>query len=222
MRMMKIIAILIALTVTKLGYAETTVPSVPVAVEAKQPTLVDQLVTETRGRLGDIVQQIAEPLITFKVTKRDVECLARNIFYEAGSEPEEGKVAVGMVTINRVKDGRFAGSICSVVNQRTMVVREYEVKTAKVSNQRTRMVTHIPVCQFSWACGATKKPRSSDDRWEESQQVAEALVAGEYPEYQDKYSDALYFHATSVRPGWAKQKSRVNKIGGHIFYSDRI
>lgn len=222
MRMMKIIAVLIALTVTKLGYAETTVPSVPVAVEAKQPTLVDQLVTETRGRLGDIVQSMADPLINFKVTKRDVECLARNIFYEAGSEPEEGKVAVGMVTINRVKDGRFAGSICSVVNQRTTVVREYEVKTSKVGNAGTRMVAHIPVCQFSWTCGATKKPQSSDDRWEESQQVAEALVAGQYLEYQGKYSGALYFHAVSVRPSWARQKSRVNKIGGHIFYADRI
>lgn len=222
MRMMKIIAVLIALTVTKLGYAETTVPSVPVAIEAKQPSMVDQLVTEARGRLGEIVQTMADPLVNFKVTKRDVECLARNIFYEAGSEPEEGKVAVGMVTINRVKDGRFAGSICSVVNQRTTVVREFNVKTTQVNGHAPRMVAHIPVCQFSWACGPTKKPRDSDDRWEASQQVAEALIAGEYPEYQDKYSDALYFHAVSVRPSWARQKSRVNKIGGHIFYSERI
>ena len=32
---------------------------------------------------------------------KDIQCLARNIYFEAGSEPEEGKVAVGLVTINR-------------------------------------------------------------------------------------------------------------------------
>ena len=49
----------------------------------------------------------------------DLECLARNIYYEAGSEPEEGKAAVGLVTINRSRSGNFPTTICGVVNQRT-------------------------------------------------------------------------------------------------------
>ena len=35
---------------------------------------------------------------------KDLDCLARNIYYEAGLESEEGKVAVGLVTINRSQD----------------------------------------------------------------------------------------------------------------------
>ena len=33
-------------------------------------------------------------------------CLAQNIYFEASTEPMVGKIAVGMVVINRVKDAR--------------------------------------------------------------------------------------------------------------------
>jgi spore germination cell wall hydrolase CwlJ-like protein len=39
---------------------------------------------------------------------RQLDCLTRNIYWEAASEPFEGKVAVAQVTMNRVQDGRFA------------------------------------------------------------------------------------------------------------------
>ena len=51
----------------------------------------------------------------------DLECLAKNIYYESASEPEEGKVAVGLVTINRSNSGNFPTTICGVVNQRTVL-----------------------------------------------------------------------------------------------------
>ena len=40
--------------------------------------------------------------ITAQVRQTQLDCLARNIYYEAGYEPFEGKVAVAQVTINRV------------------------------------------------------------------------------------------------------------------------
>ena len=51
--------------------------------------------------------------------KKELNCLAENIYYEAGSESFEGKLAVAQVTLNRVASGQFANSICAVVHQKT-------------------------------------------------------------------------------------------------------
>ena len=64
---------------------------------------------------------------------KELDCLTRNIYWEAASEPFEGKVGVAQVTINRMNSGKFADSICEVVYQKNVF---YE----KV------------VCQFSWYC----------------------------------------------------------------------
>ena len=47
----------------------------------------------------------------------DVECLALNIYFEARSEGTAGKLAVALVTMNRVVDKRWPNSICDVVWQ---------------------------------------------------------------------------------------------------------
>ena len=75
------------------------------------------------------------------------------------------------------------------------------------------------MCQFSWVCGGyAKKPKSDDERWVESQEIAEGIAHGEYAEYRLKYGGAMYFHATAVRPVWAKTKKFVTKTGHHLFY----
>ena len=38
---------------------------------------------------------------------RELTCLAQNIYYEAGLEVEEGRVAVGLVTINRSNNNKY-------------------------------------------------------------------------------------------------------------------
>lgn len=216
-KFIKVIVSVIALTVTQLGHAETD-----------QPGIVDQ----ARDKFESLVQTLTEPWIDFKVTKKDQECLARNIYYEAGSEPEEGKAAVGIVTINRVKDSRFGRSICDVVHQRTVFVRAKELKSTEMVQRGwfgkpEPVTTHqikmqqVPVCQFSWVCSFMHKPKANDERWEESQRVAQNLLDGNYETYRVKYSDALFFHATGIRPVWAKQKQYVSRIGGHIFYAEK-
>ena len=151
--------------------------------------------------------------------------------HRAGNEPEEGKVAVAMVTINRVRDGRFGKSICSVVDQRTVQVKSIEhTETIMVQagffgtpeKRTTKTVTmqNVTICQFSWRCMFVRTPKDVDDRWQESQRVAEQLLKGNYSNWQDKYSTALYFHSVNVRPVWAKSKAYVSRIGGHYFYAD--
>lgn len=130
--------------------------------------------------------------------EREIECLARNIYYEAGNESFEGKVAVAQVTVNRSEDERFPESVCSVVNQKTSFANKI-------------------VCQFSWVC--TKKRAKIDyENWLEAKEVAEKVLLDGFR--LAKLKDALYFHATHVNPNWGKVK--VAKIGNHIFYKDRI
>jgi spore germination cell wall hydrolase CwlJ-like protein len=219
-----------ALTVMAPGHAEApTEEGQPVV---QKQSFFSSASDQVGDKLGAFINVISTPLITFNITSKDEDCLARNIYYEAASEPEEGKVAVGMVTINRVKDGRFANSICGVVNQRTVIVRQRELaKTEMVQKgwfgrpepviKKELVVQNVPVCQFSWACAFVRIPKVTDERWEESQRIARALLNEEYPQWEYKYQNAMYFHATAIKPVWASQKTYVARIGGHKFYEDR-
>jgi spore germination cell wall hydrolase CwlJ-like protein len=221
-KMISIVASIIALTVMAPGHAE----------EVQSQTFFNTVTTQAKDRLDNLVDAIMTPIVDINISSKDVDCLAKNIYYEAGSEPEEGKVAVAMVTINRVRDGRFGRSVCSVVDQRTTRVKSIEVTETRMVQvglfgrpeavkQKALVVQNVDVCQFSWRCMFVRKPKDSDDRWAASQAVAERLLKGEYSTWQSKYGDALYFHANSIRPAWAKQKQYVNRIGGHMFYADR-
>lgn len=221
-KVISVIVAISALTVMAPGHAE----------EAQvAPSFYSTVTTQAQTRLDNLVDAIMSPIVDINISSKDIDCLARNIYYEAGSEPEEGKVAVAMVTINRVRDGRFGKTICSVVDQRTHTVRSREVTTTKMVEtgffgrpeavkQKSMVVENVAVCQFSWRCMFVHKPKDVDDRWVESRRVAEELLRGNYVQWQNKYSRALYFHATSVRPTWARQKNYVSRIGGHLFYSD--
>lgn len=126
--------------------------------------------------------------------KKQVDCLADNIYFEAGHEPEEGKRAVALVTLNRVQDPRYPKDICSVVKQRVN-----------------------STCQFSWYCEAGKYIRNRES-YEEAKQIA-LLVYANYENLKDITKGALYYHADYVNPRWQLQKTVV--IGRHIFYKEK-
>ena len=136
--------------------------------------------------------------ITAQVRQSQLDCLARNIYHEAGYEPFEGKVAVAQVTLNRVDDGRFGKGVCGVVYQKNII---YE----KV------------ICQFSWVCESTHKIKPVyAAMYKESEEVAKKVLLENFR--LPSLSNAMYYHATYVQPGWRKQK--ITQIGQHIFYKD--
>jgi spore germination cell wall hydrolase CwlJ-like protein len=195
-------------------------------VQVAEVKFTDTVINQTTRFVERTVNLIATPFLSDK----DIECMAKNIFYEAGSEPTEGKIAVGIVTLNRTQDGRFGRSVCDVVKARTVVVKNQEIKKTEVVRTgyfgRPEMIekkevvaTAVPVCQFSWTCGGyARKPKSNDERWVESQEIAQRLAQGEYIEERLKYGSALFFHNTAVRPIWAKTKQLVARTGRHFFY----
>ena len=196
------------------------------AEEVQDKPVLGFIAQEAQERLDAVVMMLTDPIIKFDFTSKDQECLAKNIFYEAASEPEEGKVAVGLVTLNRSRDERFPQSICGVVNQRTVLERvrtvTRQVKTIfGTKEEKEQVVVKTAVCQFSWKCEGNKKLKADDERWVESQRVARELLEGGYDQYRTKYQDAMYFHATHVKPSWAVQKKRVSKVGNHIFYAEK-
>lgn len=139
---------------------------------------------------------------------KELKCLADNIYYEAGAEPFEGRVAVAQVTLNRVESGKFPNTICGVISQKTKIM---------TIDENAKPINKI-ICQFSWFC-TTKRvgPTSKNNTWEDSMEVAKMVLLDGYR--IPILENALYFHATHVRPGWKLPK--VIKVGNHIFYAER-
>lgn len=135
--------------------------------------------------------------ITAAVRERQLGCLAKNIYHEAGSEPFEGKVAVAQVTMNRTESGKFPGDVCQTIYQKNVV---YE----KV------------ICQFSWVCDRSivDKKVAGTTNYQESMIAAQKVLLEDYR--LPGLKDALYYHADYIDPKWGKTK--VAKIGRHIFY----
>jgi len=130
---------------------------------------------------------------------RQLDCLTRNIYWEAASEPFEGKVAVAQVTMNRLASGRFGDSVCGVIYQKNIFYERV-------------------ICQFSWVCETTHKTRPVyQPLWAESELVAKKVLLENFR--LPGMKDALYYHAEYVSPGWKKPK--IDKIGHHIFYGER-
>ncbi len=134
--------------------------------------------------------------VTAEVRNKQLECLARNIYYEAGGEPFEGKVAVAQVTINRANSGKFPSDICRVIYQKNVIYDKV-------------------VCQFSWYCESPSglKPKNSAV-YKEAEIVARQVLLEGFR--LPSLKEALYFHAKHINPKWDKE--RVATIGGHIFY----
>lgn len=134
--------------------------------------------------------------ITAEMRERQLGCLAKNIYHEAGGEPFEGKVAVAQVTLNRVNSSQFPGDVCKVIYQKNMF---YE----KV------------VCQFSWVCDREVAFRPTNRaNYNESMIAAQKVLLEDYR--LPSLKNALYYHADYINPGWKKEQ--VAKIGHHIFY----
>jgi len=137
--------------------------------------------------------------VTAAEQTKQLECLTRNIYWEAASEPFEGKVAVAQVTLNRMASGKFPDSVCGVVHQKNVFYERV-------------------VCQFSWYCESNHKVKAiHKPMWRESEEVAKKVLLEGFR--LPSLHNALYYHADYVNPGWKHPK--IEKIGRHIFYGER-
>jgi len=68
-------------------------------------------------RRTELATLVASTLIAGPTAYGERECLARAVYFEARGEPLAGQLAVAQVILNRVASGRFAGTVCGVVDQ---------------------------------------------------------------------------------------------------------
>lgn len=123
-------------------------------------------------------------------TVKDEQCLAKNIYHEAGVEDVNGKYAVAQVTLNRLRNGKWGHNLCDVVYAKA---------------------------QFSWTLFTKRKQETPKGQlWEESKVVAHKVLHQSYrvPSLQN----SLYYHADYVNPKWKKAYTKVQQVGAHIFY----
>ena len=148
-------------------------------------------------KVDDLQKREIDPdYMTASEVEKSLDCLAMNVYREAGHEPFEGKVAVAQVTLNRVNSNKFPRDVCAVVYQKTRF-------------------TERVICQFSWYCDSKHRNRPVDDEaYEESYRVAKMVFLEDFR--LESIRNALYYHADYVNPNW--KLKRIAKIGTHIFY----
>jgi spore germination cell wall hydrolase CwlJ-like protein len=123
---------------------------------------------------------------------KDIRCLAYSIFREAGNQKETDQYAVGQVHMNRLKEGSWGTSMCKVV---------------------------FAKAQFSWTMEA-KVVRWTKRQEEHFMQVAEGLMIDGFYVKKLASNKILHYHATYVKPKWAKQGQMVASAGDHVFYKN--
>ena len=131
-----------------------------------------------------------------------IECLARNIYFEARNESLAGKLAVGHTTLNRVDSPYFPATICEVVYQGLL---------------HKNGVPKRNKCQFSWWCDGQPDHIKNTKAWEESLELARYLTS-QKDFIIDITEQALFYHATYVNPTWSKSFKKTARIDTHIFY----
>ncbi|HLN22729.1 MAG TPA: cell wall hydrolase [Patescibacteria group bacterium] len=130
------------------------------------------------------------------VSGNEMRCLATTIYWESGSEPVEGQLAVAHVVLNRVGQPGFAKTICGVVQQGGKVYH----------------------CQFKWYCSGRDTTPRDPAMWDGAQRAAQRAL-GE----RDPTDGAMFFHQAALGPQkWAKGRyNGARVIGRHIFFRGR-
>lgn len=146
---------------------------------------------------GAIATVAADPVDKFETAEKisaEYDCLTQAVYYEAGSESSEGKLAVAEVILNRVADHRYPNSVCEVVFQGA---------------------TRTTGCQFTFTCDGALARKPNPAKWEKAKAIAAHAMMDLH---ERRTSNATHYHATYVDPIWNVGLVRTQKIGAHIFY----
>ena len=134
-------------------------------------------------------------------------CLALNTYHEAKNQSTVGQIATAQVVMNRVEDKRFPNTVCEVVKQGP-------TRPSWEDPNKEYPIKHR--CQFSWYCDGKSDVPKNEKAWRKAQDVAFLVLYNKIT--LDVTEGATHYHATYVKPAWAKTKKRTTRIEKHIFY----
>jgi spore germination cell wall hydrolase CwlJ-like protein len=180
--------------VTRAVALGSTTPAQPDALPIEVSSFPRATLALARGDAGDPRPDYAS-LVDRDSMDRERRCLAEAVYFESRSEPEAGQAAVAQVVLNRVQSGLYPTSICGVVYQ----------------NRH-----HYKACQFSFACEGKSLRVTEPESWANAVRVANEVMDGRT--YNADVGRSTHYHATYVKPRWARALTRMDMIGRHIFY----
>lgn len=125
---------------------------------------------------------------SLSISKKEFNCLVKNIYYEAGIEDYNGKLAVAQVTMNRLQSKKYGNNVCAVVYAKS---------------------------QFSWTLNKNNsKPKGQ--LYTDSIKAAKDFLSGKRIKGIENanYYHAEYINT----PKWANSMKVTHKIGQHLFY----
>ena len=122
---------------------------------------------------------------------RELDCLARNIYFEARGESIQGQKAVANVTLNRVISKHYPSTVCGVVYQNA---------------------------QFSWTLENYEYKRIKDAKsWEVAKRVAKAVYDSPASDDNTYGSTHYYAHDLISAPFWVDSGYDVVKLAAHTY-----
>lgn len=184
-------------------YMLVTLNGVSNDIESVQRTI--QSSVEQNQRIQDNIERrhLIERIQTYK---KEIECLATNMYFEARGEGEEGQDAVAFVTINRVRSDRYPDNVCDVVYQARTYANGHPIR-----NQ----------CQFSWYCDG-RVDTVIERIYSRIHRRAEYIYVNYHLNdlMNDTTDGATHYHTEKVDPYWSRHKNYkyVANIGQHVFY----
>ena len=182
-------------------------PGVKLVNECLNNALKKVKVSQPKSPTKKVQSKKIEPKKSFAITKadvkddgqplsqidtKDIRCLAYSIFREAGNQKEYDQYAVGQVHMNRLKEGSWGKTMCKVV---------------------------FAKAQFSWTL-ESKVVNWSKKQEEHFMFIAESLMIDGIHVKKLASDKILHYHATYVKPKWAKQGKMIASAGDHLFYKN--
>lgn len=164
---------------------------------------IEHVATEIASTVKEVSKVVKNNPVIKTITQDQIRCLATNIYYEAGNEPYQGKVAVARVVINRVLHG-YGSTPCKVVYAQHNV------------SDPTQPEFYKKLCQFSWVCEGKSTPNVQSASYKNAEEIAKKVLLENYG-HDLIPNNVLYFHAVYVNPQWTYRK--LTRIGNHIFYT---
>jgi N-acetylmuramoyl-L-alanine amidase len=165
----------------------------------KSPQLFDPIQTPNQIR----TTVAGKTTIYNVVDQKDLECMSKNIYFEAAIESTAGKMAVAQVTMNRVNSPKFPNTVCAVITQGKHHANGFPVRDR---------------CQFSWYCDGKGDDPHKGKMWRESELVAEYVLST--PTLMDITDGATHYHANYIdSPRWAVPSRKTVAIDTHIFFN---
>ncbi|KFB08435.1 cell wall hydrolase [Nitratireductor basaltis] len=145
------------------------------------------------------VSQESEKSQSFRSYRKEIECLATAIYFEARGEPEAGQRAVARVILNRVESKYYPDTVCDVVYQND------HMKNA---------------CQFSFACDGIPDRLNEPRALKVAEKIARLIFECDSDgcDLDEGLARSTHYHADFVQPWWAKKLERTGQVGRHIFY----